>query len=136
MPRRRAQISAVAAAVLALAVTVVYWLVISAQDDTDLRRPKLVAGSLILASSCLLASAAVREPRLRLSLRALGSALLLVWTILGALSIGILLLPATVLAVASTVRAAAELPNRAAWATTGTAAALALALVATILNIS
>ena len=136
MPPRRGQIAAVAAAVLALAVTVVYWLVITGQDDTDLRRPRLVAGSLLVASGCLLASVAVRDARLRLSLRALGSALLLVWTVLGALSIGILLLPATVLGLASTGRAAAELPNRAAWAATAAAGALALLVVATILAVS
>jgi hypothetical protein len=85
----------------------------------------------VLASFALLASTAAPKDALRLLLLSLGSSTLLVWAIVGAMSIGVLVLPAVLLSLTAASKASALVPNASAWATVtaGAAASLLLALI-------
>ena len=106
---------AVVAAFLTAAVTVVYALVILQQGDAGESRPRFVAASLLFASFALLAAIAVRRVPLRLLLLSAGSFTLVIWTVLGAMSIGALLLPGTVIALVAAARAGHRVPLGHAW---------------------
>jgi hypothetical protein len=72
----------------------------------------------------------------RLLLVSLGAFTLLIWMIVGAFSIGVLLLPAALLALFAASRTAALLPNGYAWATVTIAAAASLLAVMLVLDSS
>lgn len=102
MPLRRAwrdRWQAVAAAGLAVVVAALYLVVIWRQDDED-----ITSGRVLFVAGCLGAAALAlvlgtqSGPRARAGLFAAATALLVAWTLLGALSIGLLIAPAAALA--------------------------------------
>jgi hypothetical protein len=125
------RVLAIVAAILAAAVVVLYWYIITGQGDQNEQRPRLVAASLILASLVLLASAVAPKDSLRLLLLSLGSSTLIVWTVLGAMSIGVLLVPPVLLSLTAASNVSALVPSGSAWATVtaGAAASVAVALM-------
>jgi hypothetical protein len=122
---------AVAGAVLTGAVTVLYWHLISGQGDQDQRRPQLVAISLLAAACLLLVSTAMRARVARLLLLSAGSATLVIWSILGAFSIGVLLMPAAGVSLIAAGQTSERVSAASAWraTTAGAAAALLFAFV-------
>jgi len=84
----------------------------------------------------MLAAVVVRQRSLRLLLLVFGSSTLLIWTILGALSIGVLLAPAVVLGLLATSRESAALPIVSTWATVAGGAAASLLLAWIVLGSS
>src|SRR5215212_466678 len=125
-----ARVLAIVAAVITAAVTAFYWYVITGQGDQNEQRPRFVAASLMLASLALLASTATRNRSLRVLLLSLGSSTLLIWTVVGAMSIGFLLLPAVVASLIAASETSSHLPSVSAWtlvtATAGASVLLAL----------
>jgi hypothetical protein len=122
---------AVVGAGLAGAVTVLYWYVISGQADQDQRRPQLVAISLLIAVVLLLASTVIRSHGMQLLLLSTASSTLVIWTVLGALSIGVLLVPAVVASLVAASKTSELVRPGLAWlvAAAGAANALLLAFV-------
>jgi hypothetical protein len=128
--------AAIGAAVLATAVAVLYEYVIAGQGEANLLGPRLIGASLVFASLVLLASTLTAKTPARLLLLSLGSFTLLIWTVLGAFSIGVLLLPAALLALFAASRTALLLPTDHAWAIVTIAAAVSLVGVALVVNSS
>jgi hypothetical protein len=126
-----ARVLAIVAAVITAAVTAFYWYIITGQGDQNEQRPRFIATSLLLAAFVLLVSTATPTQSLRLLLLSLGSSTLLIWTVVGAMSIGVLLLPAVMASLIAASETSSLLPTVSAWTTvTATAAAsLLLALV-------
>jgi hypothetical protein len=122
---------AIVAAVLAGAVTALYWHVIIGQGDQNERRPQLVAISLVAAVSVLLVSTAMRGRVVQLLLLSVGSSTLVIWAVVGAMSIGVLLLPAAIVSLIAANKTSELVPTVSAWraVAAGAAAALALAVV-------
>jgi hypothetical protein len=131
-----ARVLAVVAAVLTAAVAALYWYFITGQGDQSERRPQLVAASLVLAAFVLLASTAAPTESLRLLLLSLGSLTVAVWAVLGAMSIGVLLLPGVVPGLSAAGEASARVPRSSAWATLATAAGTSLLLALMVLRYS
>ncbi len=121
---------ALAAAALALAAAAVYVAAISAQDEQGIGSGREVLVVISLGGAGVAELLASRAPSAfaRTALASAGAFTLLVWTVLGALSIGIFVLPAALLALVVTGRAAGELDSRAAAAAVGGGALLAVAL--------
>jgi hypothetical protein len=134
--RASSRVLAIVAAVLAAAVTALYWYIITGQGDQNEQRPQLVAASLILASFVLLASTAAPKDSQRLLLLSLGSSTLLIWAVLGAMSIGVLLVPTVLLSLAAASKVSALVPSAAAWATVTAAAAVAVLFALMVLDLS
>ncbi len=126
----------IAAALVATAVTVLYAYVIARQGDDDGRRPWLIGASLLTASLLLLASTLVPRSPTRLLLLSLASFTLVIWTVLGALSIGVLLLPAALLALYATGHATPSLSAAVVWPILIIAAAASLLAVTVVLESS
>ncbi len=126
------RLPALAPAALALGAAAVYIAVISSQDDRGVGdgRVLLVALSLCAAAVAEVLAAVVRSGPARTALASAGAFTLLVWTILGAASIGILVLPSAVLALVVTGRATEKLHRRTAVVAVGGGAALAVAVAA------
>lgn len=122
---------AIVAAVLAGAVTALYWHVITGQGDQNERRPQLVAISLLAAASVLLMSTVMPGRVVQLLLLSVGSSTLVIWVVVGAMSIGVLLLPAAVVSLVAASKTSELVPTASAWlaVAAGAAAALALAVV-------
>jgi hypothetical protein len=129
---------AIFAAVMAGAVTALYWHVIIGQGDQNERRPQLVALSLVAAVSLLLVSTAMRGVStamrgrvVQLLLLSLGSSTLVIWAVVGAMSIGVLLLPAAIVSLMAANKTSELVPTVSAWfaVSAGAAAALGLAVV-------
>ncbi|MEO8289386.1 MAG: hypothetical protein ABI649_00125 [Gaiellaceae bacterium] len=95
----RAQWLATAAAAAALAVTGVYLLIIWREGEGELASARVVfvAGCLAAAAVALVLGSRL-SPRAQAGLFAAATALLGAWALLGAFSIGLLLVPAAVLA--------------------------------------
>jgi hypothetical protein len=127
---------AIVEAVLAAAVIVLYWYLITGQGDQDERRPQLVAISLVSATSLLLASSVMRERAVQLLLLSAGSFTLVIWAVLGAVSIGVLLLPAAVAGLMAAGKASKLVPTASAWLTVAIGAAAALVLAFAVLRLS
>jgi hypothetical protein len=121
--------AAIAAATVATAVTGLYAYVIARQPGDDGLRPWLIGASLLVGASVLLASTLVAKMRARLLLLSLGAFIVLIWMVVGAFSIGVLLLPAALLALFAASRTASLLPTVEAWAIVIIAAAASLALM-------
>ena len=81
--------AAIAAAILAVAVTVLYAYLIDRQPGDDGLRPWLIGASLLVAACILLASTLVAKVAGRLLLVSLAACTLLIWSVLGAFSIGV-----------------------------------------------
>jgi hypothetical protein len=104
-------VAAIAAAIVAPAVTVLYAYVLARQEGDEGRRPWLIGASLLLASLALIASTRVASVPAELLLRSLSAFTLLIWMMVGAFSIGVLLLPGALLALFAASRTAAVLPS-------------------------
>lgn len=115
------------AAALTLAVDGVYLAVIASEGEGQLTSSRVVfvAASLAATAGALLAALATERALVRAALLCLAAATLLTWTVLGALSIGILVLPAAVAAAAAAVRAG---PSRLLVAACGASAVAIAAL--------
>jgi hypothetical protein len=97
--------SAVAAAVLASSVDALYLALIASQGDGELDSGRVLLVASSLGAAALVLALAARPVAGRKLLLIAATAVLVVWTILGAASIGVLLLPATVLAGVAAARA-------------------------------
>jgi hypothetical protein len=128
--------AAIAAAIWAAAVTVLYAYTIARQPGDDGLRPRLIGASFLVAASVLLASTLVANVSGRLLLLSLAACTLLIWTVLGAFSIGVPLMPAALLALVAAGRSASLLPTAHAWAIVITAAAASLLTVMLVLSSS
>ena len=106
MKRPRVLWSAVAGAVLAAAVAAIYLGIIAAEGEGELGsgRVLLVAGA--FAAAALALGIAAWPVRFRLPLLVGAALLLMALTVLGAASIGVVLLPAAVLAWVAAARVA------------------------------
>jgi hypothetical protein len=95
---------ALVAAAIAIAIDVLYVVIIWHEGEGELTSGRFlfVAGSFAVAAVALVAGTFV-EPGRRALLFAAGAAILVVWTVLAALSIGFLIAPAAVLAVLATL---------------------------------
>jgi hypothetical protein len=128
--------AAMAAAILAAAVTVLYAYLIDRQPGDDGLRPWLIGASLLVAAFILLASTLVAKVAGRLLLVSLAACTLVIWSMLGAFSIGVPLLPAAVLALFAAGRTASLLPTAHAWVIVILAAAASLLTVMLVLTSS
>jgi hypothetical protein len=126
----------IAAGLVTTAVTVLYWVVISRQGNDDETRPRFVTATLLLAAFALLASTVTPRTSLRLLLVSLGSFTLLIWCILGAFSIGALLLPPLLAGLFAAGEISSRLPRRSAWAAVAGGAALSSLLAGLVLTSS
>jgi hypothetical protein len=90
---------ATAAAALALLVDVLYLLIIHSQGDEDFRTARVgfVAGC-IAAAALVLVLGSITTPKVQAGLFAAATALLAAWALVGIFSIGLLLVPAAVMA--------------------------------------
>jgi hypothetical protein len=127
--RARARLLVTAAALVVTADEAVYLTLVAERSS----RVTLVFASLALAGS-LPILAAVTEPHLRLFIFALCASTLAVWSFLGAFSIGVLILPAAVLLIVATARAASSVRPR--EATPLIAAAALIAVVVAVAGLS
>lgn len=120
-----------AAAVAAALVDGLYLWLIAAEGEGQLTsgRVLFVATSLGAAALALAAGVRARRPRSRAVAFGAAGATLAVWTVLGAFSIGILLLPAAILAILAADRAGAS-----DWAFAAGGAALAVAALGLFLT--
>lgn len=111
------------AAAGACAVGGVYLWVIDSQDDGDLGSSRVIFIAACIAAAAVLSliGALMPNPWARLVLRATAASMLVVLTLLGAMSIGILLLIPTLLALRSTVHATLDVPSSAWPIVAGTA---------------
>src|SRR4051812_10684576 len=106
---------AIVAAVLTAAVAALYWHVITGQGDQNERRPHLVAISLLGAASLLLVSTAMRGRVVQLLLLSVGSSTLVIWAVVGAMSIGVLLLPAAIVSLVAANKTSELVPTSSTW---------------------
>ena len=127
---------AILAAVLAGAVTALYWYVIAGQGDQSERRPQLVAVSLLAAASVLLVSTVMRGRVVQLFLLSLGSSVLVIWAVVGAMSIGVLLLPAAVVSLVAASKTSELVSTAAAWLAVAAGAVAALVLAVAVFGFS
>ena len=118
MKLRAGSIPGLIAAGGALGAVAVYLMVINSDGEDELTssRVTFVASSIAAAALLAAAGAFVQKPLMRFAILALAALLLVVFTLLGAMSIGILLLLPTVLASRSAVQASKEIPQSTAWA--------------------
>jgi hypothetical protein len=129
---QRVSVAALLAAAGAGYTDVLYLWTINAEGEGELGSSRVIFVAICLGVAALLAigGAVVRHGVARLVLLAFASFLLLLITILGALSIGILLVIPTVLALRSAGLAARTLPASRAWLIVALAAVADVALVA------
>jgi hypothetical protein len=127
--------AAIAAALVTAAVTVLYAYVIAGQEE-DGGHPWLAGSSLLLAAFVLLTSTLVGSVQAKLLLLSLGAFTLLIWMVAGAFSIGVLLLPAVLLALVAAGRTASLLPIVEAWTIVIVGAAVSLLAVILVLESS
>jgi hypothetical protein len=128
--------ASIAAALVATAVTVLYAYVIAHQGHDAGRRPWLIGASLLTASLLLLASTVFPKAPARLLLMSSASFTLVIWTVVGAFSIGVLLLPAALLALYATGRATPSVSTAVVWPVLIVAAAGSLLAVTVVLESS
>lgn len=128
--------ASIAAALVATAVTVLYAYVIAHQGHDAGRRPWLIGASLLAASLLLLASTLFPKTPARLLLMSPASFTLVIWTVLGAFSIGVLLLPAALLALYATGRVTPSVSVAVVWPVLIVAAAGSLLAVTVVLESS
>jgi hypothetical protein len=134
-PQHAGNKAAAAAALLTVAVTVFYAYTINRQGDAG-SRPWFVGGSLVTSSLVLLASTLVANVPARFLLLSMGTWTLLIWTVLGAFSIGALLLPAAVIALFATARATPLLSPVIVWSILITSAAASMLVLVVVLSSS
>jgi hypothetical protein len=135
MPPRRAPAGwwqAIAAAGIALAVDALYLVIIwnEGEDELTSGRVVFVAGS-IAAAALALTWGLVLGSRARALLFTAATAMLAVWTLLAALSIGVLLLPAVLFAALATGKVSPGSRGEAALAAFGPVVVVAVGLVLT-----
>ncbi len=128
LPIAPGSLPATGAAVLALAVDVLYLAVIRGEGEPVGSRVGFVAASLAAAAVAVL-GAALLPPTVRLGFLGWAAATLGAWAFLGGFSIGLLLVPSLVLTVVAADRAAAGAPRAGRAALTGVAAAVAVVVL-------
>src|SRR5918994_4674789 len=79
------------------AVAFVAFLVLAVERESG-PRTDVIAGSVLGAAALLIVSVVVRSTTIRAGLLAVAAGILCAWAIIGSLSVGVLLLPAAVLA--------------------------------------
>ena len=121
---------ALAAAAMTLAVTALYWSLIGSQGTTSDARVHFIAGSWILSAAALGLSAVLPQVPVRLLLLSFASSTLLLWSLLGAFSIGALLWPPLIVALVAAVKISDSAPTASAWIVVSTAAVASVALTA------
>jgi hypothetical protein len=128
--------TALVAGAIALGVDVLYVVILRSEGEGDLHRarPQLIAASLAASAVVALGGWLVREPRLRLGLLTAASFTLLAWGFLAMFSIGLPVLVAGALLLATTDRAAEGVSTSEGFAITAATAVSALVLVALIVT--
>ncbi len=119
--------AAAAAAVLGLAVDVVYLGALSTQGDPSGSREGLVVASLAVAAGASLGASLIAAP-LRACLLAWSAATFASWAFLGAASIGLLLVPSSALTLVALRRSLDEMSGRLAVAGGATCALLVVSV--------
>jgi membrane protease YdiL (CAAX protease family) len=134
VPPRRASTALVAGAI-ALGMDVLYVVILQGEGEGELHgaRAQLIATSLAASGIVALGGWLVRKPRLQLALLAAASFTLLAWGFLAMFSIGLPLIVAGMLLLASASRAADEVSTNERFAITAASGVLALALAGIIL---
>jgi hypothetical protein len=122
--------------VLTLAATALYWRLITSQDTPRGERPYFVAASWIASALVLAVSILAWPSSIRLFLVSLGLSTLIVWTFLGALSIGVALVPAVILAFIAASRTSESVPVIRSWAAVVLAATFAFAMTVVGLSLT
>jgi membrane protease YdiL (CAAX protease family) len=128
--------TALVAGAIALGVDVLYVVILRSEGEGDLHRTRaqLIAASLAASAVVALGGWLVREPRLRLGLLTAASFTLLAWGFLAMFSIGLPVLVAGALLLATTDRAAEGVSTSEGLAITAATAVSALVLVALIVT--
>ena len=113
------------------AVGGVYLWMIDSEGEGELGRSRVIfiAACIGAAAVLSLVGAFLPNPSARLVLRGTAACMLVVLTLLGAMSIGILLLIPTLLALRSTVHATLDVPSSVAWPIVAATAVLDVAVV-------
>src|SRR4249920_397205 len=111
MPLRRAPLTALVAGAIALGMDVLYVVILRSEGEGDLysTRVELIVASLAASAAVALGGWFVREPRLRLGLLTAASFTLLGWGFLAMFSIGLPVLVAGALLLASASQAADDI---------------------------
>jgi membrane protease YdiL (CAAX protease family) len=128
--------TAIAAGVIAFGMDALYIAILHSEGEGDLHRARaqLIAASLAVSGAVALAGWLVRDPRLRLALLAAAAFTLLVWGILGILSIGLPVFAAGILLLVTASHAADEVSTKEGYAITVVAGVSVLVLVGVILK--
>ncbi len=132
----RASLTPLVAAALTAAVTGLYWVVLDHQAEPVGSRPLFVTVSLDLAVLALVAAPITSAAPLRTLLLAFAAGTLLLWTVLAALSIGLLLLLPTAFAARSAADAVVGLGHARATAALTAGLGVATAVVVLVLTCS
>ena len=135
VPLREAWTAQVAGAI-ALGIDVLYVLILRSEGEGDLHRARaqFIATSLAASAAIALGGWRVPEPRVRLGLLSAASFTLLAWGFLGIFSIGLPVLVAGILLLASASRAADEVSVPEAYAITAITGVGALVLAGLIVT--
>ena len=135
VPVRKAW-TGLAAGAITLGVDVLYVLILWSEGEGDLHRARaqLIATSLAASAAVALGGCWVPEPRVRLGLLSAASFTLLAWGFLGIFSIGLPVLVAGILLLASASRGADEVAVSEAYAITAIAGVGALVLAGLIVT--
>ena len=116
------------------AVAFVAFLVLAVERESG-PRTDVIAGSVLGAAALLIVSVVVRSTTIRAGLLAVAAGILCAWAIIGSLSVGVLLLPAAVLALMAVLDARRDVPPGVARLALPIGAACALVVVAVALQL-
>ncbi len=119
-----------------LAVAGFYWYVISRQGDAGEQPPRYVLLSLILAAAALATASFGPSLSLRLMLLAFGTSTLVIYAVVGAMSIGLFLVPAIALAGRCVSEARSRVPAATAWKVVSVGVLASLALAAFVFGLA
>jgi len=135
MPLRRAPLTALVAGAIALGMDVLYVVILRSEGEGDLysTRVELIVASLAASAAVALGGWFVREPRLRLGLLTAASFTLLGWGFLAMFSIGLPVLVAGALLLASASQAADDTSTTERSVITAATGVSALVLVGAII---
>ena len=135
LPLRRAPWTALVAGVIALGMDALYVVILNSEGEGDLHsaRPQLIVASLATSAAVALGGWFVRDPRLRLGLLTAASFTLLGWGFLAMFSIGLPVLVAGVLLLASASQTAPDISSTERSVITSATGISALVLVGAII---
>jgi len=128
----RGAVEGLLATVGSAAVGGLYLWIINGEGEGELgsSRVLFIAACIFVSAGLSLVGALLPDPWARLVLRATAACMLVVLTLLGAMSIGILLLIPTLLSLRSTAHATLDVPRSAAWPIVAGTAVMDVAVVA------